>query len=90
MEEESSSRIMSDDEFMKLVKLAQTKSDVEAMNTIFQYFDQDIKRLSKLLRMPKEDAIQSMKTQPLELIMKKNKKPFIEKLFLELYRKQLI
>ncbi|MEE4565827.1 helix-turn-helix domain-containing protein [Paenibacillus polymyxa] len=71
MEEKSSSRIMSDDEFMKLVKLAQTKSDVEAMNAIFQYFDQDIKRLSKLLRMPKEDAIQSMKTQLLELIMKR-------------------
>ncbi|MNW62421.1 hypothetical protein D3C74_405490 [compost metagenome] len=62
---------MSDDEFMKLIKLAQTQSDVEAMNAIFQYFDQDIKRLSKLLRMPKEDAIQSMKTQLLELIMKK-------------------
>ncbi|URJ60923.1 helix-turn-helix domain-containing protein [Paenibacillus polymyxa] len=62
---------MSDDEFMKLVTLAQTKSDVEAMNAIFQYFDQDIKRLSKILRMPKEDAIQSMKTQLLELIMKK-------------------
>lgn len=71
MEEESTSRIMSDDEFMKLVTLAQTKSDVEAMNAIFQYFDQDIKRLSKILRMPKEDAIQSMKTQLLELIMKK-------------------
>lgn len=71
MEKESSSRIMSDDEFMKLVKLAQTESDVEAMNAIFQYFDQDIKRLSKFFRMPKEDAIQSMKTQLLELIMKK-------------------
>ncbi|WP_244315611.1 helix-turn-helix domain-containing protein [Paenibacillus brasilensis] len=71
MEKESTPRIISDDEFMKLVKLAQTQSDVEAMNAIFQYFDQDIKRLSKLLRMPKEDAIQSMKTQLLELIMKK-------------------
>lgn len=71
MEEESSSRIMSDDEFMKLVELAQTKPDVKAMNAIFQYFDQDIKRLSKLFRMPKEDAIQNMKTQLLELIMKK-------------------
>ncbi|TKH45765.1 hypothetical protein C1I60_04730 [Paenibacillus terrae] len=48
---------MSDDEFMELVKLAQTQSDVEAMNAIFQYFDQDIKRLGKLFRMPKEDAI---------------------------------
>ncbi|MGN9170404.1 MULTISPECIES: hypothetical protein [Paenibacillus] len=71
MEEKVSLRIMSDDEFIKLVKLAQTQSDVEAMNAIFQYFDQDIKRLSKLFRMPKEDAIQSMKTQFLELIMKK-------------------
>ncbi|KAF6655026.1 MULTISPECIES: hypothetical protein [Paenibacillus] len=62
---------MSDDEFIKLVKLAQTQSDVEAMNAIFQYFDQDIKRLSKLLRMPKVDATQSMKTQLLKLIMKK-------------------
>ncbi|WP_244188399.1 helix-turn-helix domain-containing protein [Paenibacillus kribbensis] len=71
MEKESSSRIMSDDEFMKLVKLAQTESDVEAMNAIFQYFDQDIKRLSKFIRMPEEDAIQNMKTELLELIMKK-------------------
>ncbi|AIY09683.1 hypothetical protein LK13_14325 [Paenibacillus polymyxa] len=62
---------MSDDEFIKLVKLAQTQSDVETMNAIFQYFDQDIKRLSKLLRMPKVDATQSMKTQLLKLIMKK-------------------
>ncbi|ASR49502.1 hypothetical protein B4V02_23850 [Paenibacillus kribbensis] len=62
---------MSDDEFMKLVKLAQTESDVEAMNAIFQYFDQDIKRLSKFIRMPEEDAIQNMKTELLELIMKK-------------------
>lgn len=71
MEKESSSRIMSDDEFMKLVKLAQTESNVEAMNAIFQYFDQDIERLSKFIRIPKEDAIQSMKTKLLELIMKK-------------------
>ncbi|MGG1619135.1 helix-turn-helix domain-containing protein [Paenibacillus sp. NRS-1781] len=56
---------------MKLVALAQTKSDVEAMNAIFQYFDPDIKRLSKFIRMPKEDAIQSMKTELLEFIMKK-------------------
>ncbi|AET58557.1 hypothetical protein HPL003_08970 [Paenibacillus terrae HPL-003] len=62
---------MSDDEFMKLVALVQTKSDVEAMNAIFQYFDQDIKRLSKFIRMQKEDAIQSMKTELLEFIMKK-------------------
>ncbi|WP_324279559.1 hypothetical protein U3G77_00570 [Paenibacillus polymyxa] len=53
---------------MKLVELAQTKSDVEAMNA---YFDPDIKRLSKFIRMPKEDAIQSMKTELLEFIMKK-------------------
>ncbi|MET3211372.1 UNVERIFIED_CONTAM: hypothetical protein ABIC26_004339, partial [Paenibacillus sp. PvR008] len=42
MEKEGASRFMSDDEFMKLVALAQTKSDVEAMNAIFQYFDPDI------------------------------------------------
>ncbi|MDY8096067.1 hypothetical protein UY456_24145 [Paenibacillus polymyxa] len=68
MEKEGASRFMSDDEFMKLVELAQTKSDVEAMNA---YFDPDIKRLSKFIRMPKEDAIQSMKTELLEFIMKK-------------------
>ena len=56
MEEKGSLRIMSDDEFIKLVKLAQTQSDVEAMNAIFQYFDQDIKRLSKLLRMPNKKS----------------------------------
>ncbi|WP_238533459.1 helix-turn-helix domain-containing protein [Paenibacillus terrae] len=71
MEKEGASRFMSDDEFMKLVALVQTKSDVEAMNAIFQYFDQDIKRLSKFIRMQKEDAIQSMKTELLEFIMKK-------------------
>ncbi|WP_223821989.1 helix-turn-helix domain-containing protein [Paenibacillus peoriae] len=71
MEKEGAPRFMSDDEFMKLVELAQTKSDVEAMNAIFQYFDPDIKRLSKFIRMPKEDAIQSMKTELLEFIMKK-------------------
>ncbi|WP_258012438.1 helix-turn-helix domain-containing protein [Paenibacillus sp. F4] len=71
MEKEGAPRFMSDDEFMKLVELAQTESDVEAMNAIFQYFDPDITRLSKFIRMPKEDAIQSMKTELLEFIMKK-------------------
>ncbi|MGN9170400.1 MULTISPECIES: hypothetical protein [Paenibacillus] len=41
------------------------------MNAIFQYFDPDIKRLSKFIRMPKEDTIQTMKTELLEFIMKK-------------------
>ncbi|MGG1939843.1 hypothetical protein ABFY57_08905 [Paenibacillus polymyxa] len=46
MEEKGSLRIMSDDEFMKLVKLAQTQSDVEAMNAIFQSFNISIKILN--------------------------------------------
>ncbi|MET3211376.1 UNVERIFIED_CONTAM: hypothetical protein ABIC26_004343 [Paenibacillus sp. PvR008] len=46
MEKEGASRFMSDDEFMKLVALAQTKSDVEAMNAIFQYFNISIQILS--------------------------------------------
>lgn len=72
MEEKNAFRIISDDELQKLICKIQQEQDQEAMYHFLMLFQTDILRLSRFLKIPKEDAIQSMQLGMLELIMTKS------------------
>lgn len=71
MEEENDTGIISENEFLNLLSLVQEKNDEIATLKLLDLFEQDIIRLSKFMRMPKEEAIQCMKVELLELLKKK-------------------
>lgn len=71
MEKENDSTIKSDEEFMSLLLRVQEQNDQQAATMLLDFFEQDMVRLSKFIRMPKEDAIQSMKVELFELFKKK-------------------
>lgn len=69
MEEESSQQTISDSDFLDL--LSKTKQgDSEALLTLIRYFEKDISHLSRFIRLPKEDAIQSIITEIIEFFKK--------------------
>ncbi|WP_246187896.1 hypothetical protein [Paenibacillus tengchongensis] len=71
MEKEDDRGIISEDEFLKLLSLVQEQNDETATLKLLDLYEQDIIRLSKYMRMPKEEAIQGMKVELLELLKKK-------------------
>lgn len=58
-------------ESFKKTLLSAQSGDKEAMQKIIDIMEPDIKHLSKFIRLPKEDAIQSLKVE-LIAIVKKN------------------
>lgn len=71
MEKKGDVEVISDDELLKLIIEVQN-NDKHAMQRIIQLFEKDMIELSRYIRMPQEDALQSMKTELMDLI--KNKK----------------
>ncbi|BFH18391.1 hypothetical protein M5X00_00665 [Paenibacillus alvei] len=67
MEEKMSQVSLSEDEFVGLLSLAR-QNNKEAIMKLFYYFEKDIIYLSKFIKMPNEDAIQSIKLELLQLI----------------------
>ncbi|MMZ54106.1 hypothetical protein D1872_159210 [compost metagenome] len=65
MEKENAQRVISDAEFVQLLKLVQS-GDQEAMYRILQLFEEDIQKTSRYIRMSREDAVQSIVTDFIE------------------------
>ncbi len=65
MEKENAASIISDAEFIKLLKLARN-GDQEAMSSILHLFEEDIQKTSRYIRMSREDAVQSIVTDFIE------------------------
>ncbi len=72
MEEKNDSGIKSEDEFLGLLERLQKDNDESATLALLKFFEKDMVRLTRLLRMPKEDAIQTMKVELLECFKRKN------------------
>jgi predicted protein tyrosine phosphatase len=65
MEKENAASIISDAEFIQLLKLARD-GDQEAMSRILHLFEEDIQKTSRYIRMSREDAVQSIVTDFIE------------------------
>ncbi|MNI74023.1 hypothetical protein D3C73_1300840 [compost metagenome] len=65
MEKENAERVISDAEFVQLLKLVRS-GDQEAMYRILQLFEEDIQKTSRYIRMSREDAVQSIVTDFIE------------------------
>jgi hypothetical protein len=72
MEKENDSGIMSEDEFLSLLSLLQEQNDETATITLLNFYEEDMIRLIRFMRMPKEDALQSMKVELIELFKRKS------------------
>lgn len=59
---------LSEDQFVNLLHMVQQHSDQAAMLELLHYYEEDMKHLSKYLRMPYEDAMQTLRTELLELV----------------------
>lgn len=69
MEKKNDTTVISDEEFLNFIKLAKENNDKEAMLKLLEYFEEEIIRLSKFIPMEKEDAIQTMKVELLNLLL---------------------
>ncbi|QNV58609.1 hypothetical protein GMA19_03796 [Paenibacillus polymyxa E681] len=65
MEKENAQRVISDAEFVQLLKLVRS-GDQEAMYRVLQLFEEDIQKTSRYIRMSREDAVQSIVTDFIE------------------------
>ncbi|MBT2289683.1 hypothetical protein J7E73_11160 [Paenibacillus albidus] len=72
MEKENDTGIISENEFLNLLSLVQEENDELATLKLLDLFEQDIMRLSRFIRLPKEEAIQCMKVELIELLKKKH------------------
>lgn len=55
-----------------ILQKAQT-GDKESIEAVLLYFEEDINNLAKYIKMPKEDAVQTLKLELIEYILQKNK-----------------
>ncbi|WCT55643.1 hypothetical protein PQ456_21260 [Paenibacillus kyungheensis] len=68
METEKLAVSISEDQFVNLLDLVQHHQDQSAMLELLDYYEEDMKHLSKYLRMPYEDAMQTLRIELLELV----------------------
>lgn len=68
MEKENSLETISDSEFLALLSLAK-QHDSDAILKLLHYFEEEMIKLSQFIRIPKEDAIQSMKLEMIDLFV---------------------
>ncbi|MCY9529416.1 MULTISPECIES: hypothetical protein [Paenibacillus] len=71
METKDDSRIISEDYFLGLLSRMQNYNDKHATKELLGFFEKDMIRLSRFIKMPKEDAIQTMKLELIE-VFKRN------------------
>lgn len=55
------------DEFKRTVMMAK-QGDKDSMNQIINFFTDDIEYLSRYIKLPKEDAIQSLKMELVNIV----------------------
>ncbi|MFS0838472.1 helix-turn-helix domain-containing protein [Paenibacillus sp. 1P03SA] len=67
MEKENAPLPISDEEFLQLVRLSKD-GDPEAMLRLLQVFEDDILKISRYIRMSREDAVQSIVTDFIALV----------------------
>lgn len=67
MEEKNASTVITDDEFVVLLQAAK-KGQSEAMLNIIELFRDDIERVSRTIRIPREDAVSHITTELLEYV----------------------
>lgn len=53
--------------FMSLLEAARN-GDQTAMEELLQFFDSDFEYLAKFIRIPREDALQALKTEFIEMV----------------------
>ncbi|MCG7408569.1 helix-turn-helix domain-containing protein [Paenibacillus sp. ACRRX] len=70
MEEKKSPFSISEDEFSRLIHLAQQNNN-DAIVKLINFFKEDIIHLSRFIKMPQEDAVQSMIVELIELFKKR-------------------
>ncbi|KIL37545.1 hypothetical protein SD71_02690 [Cohnella kolymensis] len=70
MEEKSTPIPLTDSEFITLLHSAR-QGDQEALLKLIRFFQEDVSRLIRFIRLPKEDAEQSMITEMIELFKKR-------------------
>lgn len=68
MEEKDAQTIIPEDEFVELIVAAKTQ-DSTAIIKLIELFEDDIKRLSKFIYLPDEDAFAEITTEFLEFVM---------------------
>lgn len=73
MEKKDDSRDLSENEVLELLMLIQKENDEIATLKLLDFFEQDILHLARFIRMPREDAIQSMKVELIDLLKRKRK-----------------
>ncbi|MFD2115134.1 hypothetical protein ACFSTH_05920 [Paenibacillus yanchengensis] len=71
MEKNNSKKTISDSELMNLIQKSQNK-DQNAMLKLIEIYDQDIKEVSKYIKLPNEDAVSQITVEFLEYIMSNN------------------
>ncbi|UUZ82885.1 helix-turn-helix domain-containing protein [Paenibacillus sp. P26] len=71
MEEEKSGEHEAADHLEGILKRAQA-GDKESMELIVKYFEDEINRLAKYIKLPREDAVQTLKLELIEYILRKN------------------
>ncbi|WP_341280102.1 hypothetical protein [Paenibacillus sp. FSL H8-0537] len=59
MEAKDAEAAMSDAEFLRLLELVQ-QNDEQAALALIRFFEPEMIRISRFIRMPQEDAVQSM------------------------------
>ncbi|WP_338553631.1 hypothetical protein [Paenibacillus sp. KS-LC4] len=74
MEAENAKAAMSDDEFLRLLHLVQ-QNDEQATLALIHFFEPEMKRISRFIRMPQEDAMQSMIVELLALLKEGQEAP---------------
>ncbi|MDN4616675.1 helix-turn-helix domain-containing protein [Paenibacillus sp. PsM32] len=68
MEKESTPIHLSEDELCQLIRQAAT-SDKNALQKVIDLFEQEMISLSRFIKMPQEDALQTLKLALIELIL---------------------
>ncbi|WP_160036963.1 helix-turn-helix domain-containing protein [Paenibacillus sp. An7] len=71
MEEKDVSAVITDSEFLKLLQEAK-QGEPEAMLKIIDLYQEDIEKISKAIRIPKEDAVSHIITELIEYIQNEN------------------
>ncbi|GKS14607.1 hypothetical protein YDYSY3_56070 [Paenibacillus chitinolyticus] len=74
MEKENALLPISDEEFLHLVRLSKD-GDPEAMLRLLQVFEDDILKISRYIRMSREDAVQSIVTDFIALVKQSDDVP---------------
>ncbi|MDN4619781.1 hypothetical protein QCD85_16855 [Paenibacillus sp. PsM32] len=70
METKNVKRNENEDEYiLELIQKIKEKHDQESINAFLNLFEADMLFLSSYIRMPKEDALQSLKLGMIELLM---------------------